>query len=248
MKTRIIYPQLWLDEKFASCKAETKLLFMYLITSPHLGLSVYSRISDRKILFDTGLNKVQTALGKKELEELRWCFFKDEWIFHNHKCAYVDYAQNDRVAKSKAAEIATVPEEIVQYFDQCCLNKVQTPVQTPFDPKSEIINKNTENNNTVNSEKNENEELIVHFNEKFNKGYVLTKGRSEMLRTRRKTYTQEQIIQAIDNLSQDPFYTGKNDRRWVADPDYLFRNDENIDKAINLRKKVTRRRYSDMID
>lgn len=129
MKTRIVYPQLWLDEKFAECKVSSKLFFMYLITSPYLGLSVYSRISDRKIMFDTGLNTVQLREAKDELEQLGWCVFKDEYIFHKHKCAYVDYAQNERVLISKQKEVDAVPEEIKQYFNDFCLNNVETPLQ-----------------------------------------------------------------------------------------------------------------------
>lgn len=144
MKTRIVYPQLWLDEKFAECKITSKLLFVYLITSPYLGLSVYSRISDRKILFDTGLNTVQLREAKDELEKLGWCIFKNEWIYQKHKCAYVDYAQNDRVLISKQKEIDAVPDEIKQYFNDFCLNKVETGLQrnTKYQiPNINILNK-----------------------------------------------------------------------------------------------------------
>ena len=80
---------------------------MYLISNQYLGLSRYSRISDRKILFDTGLNNVQINEGKRELEELRWCFFKDEYVFHSHDCAYVDYFRNEKVGKAKEKERTT---------------------------------------------------------------------------------------------------------------------------------------------
>lgn len=126
MKTRIVYPQLWLDEKFAECKQSTKLLFLYLITNNYLGLSIYTHLNDRQILFDTGLNSVQLEEGKKELESIRWVFFKDGWLFHNHKCAYVDYVRNEKVESAKQKEIITVPSELAQYFDEICLNKVQT--------------------------------------------------------------------------------------------------------------------------
>jgi len=127
MKTRIVYPGLWLDVGFAECKPSTKLLFMYLITSDRLGLSRYTRLSDRQILFDTGLNSVQLKESKSELESLRWVFFaKNEWIYHHHNCAYVDYIRNDRVASAKQKEIDNVPDEIVGYFNDICLNKVQT--------------------------------------------------------------------------------------------------------------------------
>lgn len=140
MKTRIVYPQLWLDEKFYNCSLETKVLFNYLINNIYLGLSRYTRISDRKISFETGLNTDQIILAKGELEALRWCFFKGEWIYHNHNCAYVDYKRNANVEKSKENEVENVPYEIKRYFKECCLNGVQTA----FTQKPETINHKSE--------------------------------------------------------------------------------------------------------
>jgi len=146
MKTRIVYPQLWLDEKFANCKQETKLFFMYLITNQSLGLSRYTRLSDRRISFDTGLNTVQINDAKKELEELSWCFFKEEWIYHKHDCAYVDYVRNQRVEAAKEKEINSVPQEIIEYFNDFCLNKVKTNIKQSLNinHKSKIINQKQE--------------------------------------------------------------------------------------------------------
>lgn len=142
MKTRIVYPQLWLDEKFAECKQSTKLLFCYLINNQYLGLSRYTRISNRQIAFDTGLNTVQIEEGKTELETLRWIFFKDDWMYHNHECAYVDYVRNQKVEASKEKEVKTVPDEIVRYFKDIYLNKIQTQFKQDLNRnhKSEIRN------------------------------------------------------------------------------------------------------------
>lgn len=232
MKTRIIYPQLWLDEKFAECKLATKLLFMYLISNQYLGLSRYSRISDRKILFDTGLNSVQLAEAKKELSSLRWCFFKDEWIFHNHECAYMDYNQNQRVLISKEKELSSVPSEIVEYFNQFCLNNIQTPLEqgSNLNHKSKIRNQKEGGVGETNTA----QKLIDLFNREFKKNYTLTEKRKELIRHRLRTFEFHQLEQAVCNLAQSPFHKGENDRNWVADPDYLFRTDEIVDKALNL--------------
>lgn len=142
MKTRIVYPKFWFDEKFAECKLSTKLLFVYLITNDYLKLSRYSRISDRRIMFETGLSKSQLDEAKNELQNLKWCFFEGEWIYHNHECAYVDYFRNEKVESAKQSEIDTVPAKIVQYFNECCLNTVQTPFKhrLNINPKLKNIN------------------------------------------------------------------------------------------------------------
>jgi len=116
MKTRIVYPKLWLDEKFAVCSVETKLLFMYLVTSGQLALSRYHHITDRQIMFDTGLSLNRLKTGKEELSRLKWCFFTENWVFHNHKCAYIDYSGRDRVLESKKQEIADVPKKVKEVF------------------------------------------------------------------------------------------------------------------------------------
>lgn len=81
------------------------------------------------------------------------------------------------------------------------------------------------------------ETLIFYFNEKFKSKYQLTPGRRDKCKTRLQTFSVDQIKQAIDNLSSKPFYRGENDSGWKADPDYLFRSDEIIDKALNLKTK-----------
>lgn len=112
MKTRIVYPQLWHDTKFCECSVEAKTLFMFIITNPYLGLSRYSRISDRQIIFHTGLSGKKLEEAKNELSTLKWCFFSNEWVYHNHNCAYIDYTGNQKVSTSKEGEISKVPQDI----------------------------------------------------------------------------------------------------------------------------------------
>lgn len=159
MKTRIVYPQLWLDEKFVLCSLETKVLFNYLINNIYLNLSRYCRISDRKILFETGLTDEQLKNGKRELSELKWIFFYGEWMYHNHDCAYVDYEGNYRVKGAKAKEVSQVPSEIRQVLkglvkngggdnkslvDQSEINGSETGSQPYINKKLKTINHKTE--------------------------------------------------------------------------------------------------------
>lgn len=145
MKNRIVYPQLWLDDKFADCSVSTKLLFMYLITNIQLGLSRYLHITDRQILFDTGLSANQLETGKKELTSLKWMFFTENWVYQNHKCSYVDYSGQERVMQAKDKEIASIPEHIKEYFKGLLSGQavVSNPAIT-INHKQEIINHKSE--------------------------------------------------------------------------------------------------------
>lgn len=139
MKTRIVYPKLWKDEKYPLTSLEAKVLFMYLITCDSLSLTRFHRITDRQIIFDTGLTVNQLETGKRELSDLKWCFFYQDWVYHNHDCAYISYEGRDRVIDSKLKELAEVPDEIQNYFN---------PLITRYEPllnnKSKTLNTNLE--------------------------------------------------------------------------------------------------------
>ncbi len=135
MKTRIVYPDVWLDKGFAACSGMTKLLFCYLTNNHQLKLSRYVHITDRQIMFDTGMTVNQLQTGKEELSNIRWCFFAEDWVYQNHKAAYVDYEGRDRVIDSKNREIENVPEEIKQVF-----NGLITGYEPVLNHKSETIN------------------------------------------------------------------------------------------------------------
>ena len=146
MKTRIVYPEMWEDTKFVSTSLETKVLFNYLINNIFIGLTRYTHINDRRIMFDTGLTPNQLETGKKELTELKWCYFYKDWVFHNHRCAYIDYQGQTKVMEAKKKEKNSVPRDVVRYF-----NEIVTPYQevdnqllTPLNHKSETINHKSE--------------------------------------------------------------------------------------------------------
>lgn len=80
--------------------------------------------------------------------------------------------------------------------------------------------------------------FLDKFNSLFNSSYRVTTGRTKSLSLRLGTYTEEEIIQAVENMAQDSFYQGKNDRGWKADPDFLLRSDEQIDRWLNKRKRT----------
>lgn len=87
------------------------------------------------------------------------------------------------------------------------------------------------NKNKIN--KNKIKEYISLFNSLFNSSFRETKGRMVKLEARLRTYEFEDILKALTNLSKSKFHQGENDRSWKADPDFLIRSDEQIDKWLN---------------
>lgn len=74
---------------------------------------------------------------------------------------------------------------------------------------------------------------VTLFNSLFNTNHQMTDGRTQKLRLRLKKFSREQICSALQNLSRSDFHRGNNDKGWRADPDFLLRNDEMIDKWLN---------------
>lgn len=78
------------------------------------------------------------------------------------------------------------------------------------------------------------ERIVEKYNALFDKSCRTTAGRKSKLKTRLETYSLDEILKAVKNASKNKFYSGRNDRKWVMGLDYLLRNDENIDRLLNL--------------
>lgn len=78
------------------------------------------------------------------------------------------------------------------------------------------------------------ERFLEGFNTLFTSKYRVTPKRSRQLKERLKAYSFEEIMEALSNLGRSSFHRGENQRGWVADPDFLIRSDEQIDKFLNV--------------
>jgi len=116
MKTRIVYPKRWNDREYINTSKETKVVFEFLIGGDFISLTPVQHIGDHLIGFFTHLTQEEVQTAKKELEQIKWCFFYKDWVFHNHDAAYVNYTGRDRVMKSKVKEILSVPPNVLEHF------------------------------------------------------------------------------------------------------------------------------------
>jgi len=81
------------------------------------------------------------------------------------------------------------------------------------------------------------ERYIARFNELFQSKYQVTNGRVKQITSRLEVFSEEDILKALKNLSRSEWHVGNNPRGWKADPDFLLRSDEQVDKFLN-RKEV----------
>lgn len=188
MKTRIVKPKLWTDPYFVEFKPTTKLLFLYLVTNDQLGLSPYLQITDRQMMFDTGLNSAQLEESKKEIQESGLILFTGNWMLHNHDLAYVDYEGRDRVIESKQIEIEAIPEPIKDV-----LNGLITGYKPVLNHKSKTINHKSE---TINPKSEIDENFLKEMVEKFSSVDVMYEYEkaSDYIASSGKRYKNEQAF------------------------------------------------------
>lgn len=89
--------------------------------------------------------------------------------------------------------------------------------------------------------------LIETFNKKSGHTYRLTDGLKSKIYTRLKNYSVEDLETAIAEMFKLPFYRGENQRRWEADPSYLFKSDDNVEKFVAKTKPLKIVRLADII-
>lgn len=83
----------------------------------------------------------------------------------------------------------------------------------------------------------ETDTFLIKFNTLFGSAYRTNKDRREKLHLRLKKFSLDEILTALENLSNSEFHKGENERGWVADPDFLIRSDSQIDKWLNHKPK-----------
>ena len=99
----------------------------------------------------------------------------------------------------------------------------------------------TETDKNVKNEKNEKNKDIAsiweHYLSTFDGIYQprkLTKTRKSHIRRRLETYSVAEIKKAIDNIRQSDWHIGRNpDGKVYATPDFIFKNDETVEKWLN---------------
>ncbi|MBI2051653.1 helix-turn-helix domain-containing protein [Candidatus Roizmanbacteria bacterium] len=106
-----------------------------------------------------------------------------------------------------------------------------------FQHKAESLQPMLEKSAPVgNKEKGIDEELLkkiyAHYTEKIRNSSRLTNGGKAKIKKRLENYTTEELLMAIDNFSESKWWMENNSHQGV---EWFFKNDERIDKLLNLK-------------
>lgn len=253
---RSIHVNYWQDPFVLKLTPEQKFFYLYLMTNSKTTQCGIYEISKQVMSLETGYNtETLEKLLKIFVEngKIQYCEETNEimlmnWIKYNK-------SESPKVKACIVKELSNVKNPLfIEKFCQLCVQYGYS-----IDTVS-ILNPNNNKNNNKNNKKNNNKEeekeitvqknepnstqiyqdILDHFNQTFSDLYSplrLTKKKIDQLRLRLKTFTINEIKTAITNCHDDPSCRGNNRTGWKADWDYLFRNDERIDKYLNYKGK-----------
>lgn len=180
-------------------------------------------ISNSQFSEATGIAKSNVTRVLNRLEKKRIVIRTDNTLsFNKNYAEWEDKKLSEQITPKKLSKQIT---KVIQTD-----NKV---IQTDNKKLSEQIPTKEIKENIQNKYINK---YIETYNELFKKTTKPTKGREKKLQLRLKVFTFDEILIALNNLGSSDWHRGNNDRGWIADPDFLIRNDEQIDKWLNYQK------------
>ena len=158
-----------------------------------------------------------------------------------------DENETSKINKQSTCEITIKSTNRFSLITLVNYEVYQTPVTNKSTNKptgnQQTTNKQLTTNNNINNTNNKIinntplQEYLNLFNELFGREFQSTTGRERKLKLRLQKFTLEQILEATRNLSKSKWHKGENDNGWRADPDFLIRSDEQIDKWLNTKSK-----------
>lgn len=190
---------------------------------------------------ETTLNRYQQDKAREILEEAGWVrtFLSKEDgapVLHYEILIMWSLERSTRISSPSTNGLAesSKKEENEKKVPKEKENK-KNPVE---EEKRDILHISPKKNENSPDETRLLDVILEDFAKLFLRKYRPTIGRQKKLKDRLKNFTFEEIREAIKNMAKDKFYQGKNDRGWCADPDFFLRNDEKIDKFLQISKKI----------
>jgi len=185
MKTRILHTKLWKDSFFSKLSISEKILFVYFLTNEKVNIIHCYEITDREIMFDTGINSPTIEVFKQKVTEAKKMFFFKDFVYLYNATKYENYTGG----KNEAAKEKLIDEmnpEIKGWFINIKNNPINTSIDrgiyTPsigtINHKSEIINNKLKTKDDTNNKINTKNEMTLDdkakwvmdtFNEIFGK-------------------------------------------------------------------------------
>lgn len=163
MKTRIIQTRFWDDEFVTEAYKLTKYVYLYLLTCPYINICGIFQLSEKKIMFETGITLKEFERAKSELKAAHKVFFYKGWIFVINARKNNNYERSEKNKIACTTEISRIPQTVKSFFDKVGDSTIHSSINTTIDSthkpktinhKSKIRNHKSETKNQKPKKKN----------------------------------------------------------------------------------------------
>ena len=114
MKTALIKTSIWRDNEIYNLNLDTKLLYLFLTTSPDRNTTRFYRCPDRLISAHIGLTSQLLELCKKQLEAKGLVYFVDGWVVIGDD-SYVCPTKGKLTATIYKKDMLEVPSAVLDF-------------------------------------------------------------------------------------------------------------------------------------
>lgn len=155
MNTRILHTKIWKDEFVAGLTPTEKLLFVYFLTNERVNIIHCYEITEREIIFDTGVDRGILGSFKEKIETAGKMLFYKNYVYLKNAARYEKYT-GDLNETAKKSLMGKLPTDVNRWLDRgiyspSSLEKTDRGLIPPRRPlgvarnhKSEIINQKPE--------------------------------------------------------------------------------------------------------
>lgn len=236
----------WKDNYIVDLDPTEKLLFNYLFTNAKVNISGVYEIHLKEIGFDIGIDKDMVAKIIKRFEDDGKLLYHEGWVILVN--ALKHQKLNPNIIIGIKAQYEALPTDIrtmtlsiwskqnygekLSWLPASDTKEAKDVVKEAVEPLEnavEVLKKGAQPLDP----------LLLHLNQKLGGGanIKITDGRKSKLRSRLKTFSVDELVEAAEVIGADEFLQGKNDRNTkYANIDFLIRSDDQVAKYLERGK------------
>jgi len=143
MKTRILYTKIYKDEFFSELTPSEKFLFIYYLTNEKVNILHCYEITDREVMFDTGIDRDKIGVFKEKLQKSGRMLFFQSYVYLRNASKYENYT-GEKNEHAKEELVKQMSPAVFNWYKSILDTPINTPINTPLigtiNHKSEIIN------------------------------------------------------------------------------------------------------------
>jgi len=146
-KNRYINTKFWEDPWISDLSVKNKLLFIYLLTNPLTNMAGIYEITQKRISFDTGLDKNDVLKGLKAFESVGKVYYINDYNYVILVNFLKHQKLNSNMKKGISSIIEALPEKIKEMFNNTlegfeslsnALNNINSNINLNSNPNSNL--------------------------------------------------------------------------------------------------------------